>query len=72
MAQVRIEYKYLGIKAIPKKWFNGIVVENEYEHWWYKGSEVVDKTELNNRIKELSAITTWCGSKKYRNIKVAS
>ena len=49
-----------------------IVVENEYEHWWYKGSEVVDKTELDNRIKELSAITTWCGSKKYRNIKVAS
>ena len=32
----------------------------------------VDKTELDNRIKELSAITTWCGSKKYRNIKVAS
>ncbi len=70
MAQIRLEYEYLGIKLIPKKWFNGEVIDSKQESWWYKGSEVIDESKLKNRIKELNSITTYGGSKKYCNIKI--
>ena len=72
MAKVKIEYEYRGLKATPSKWFDGVVVEHQYELHWYYGSEMVNESDVNKRIKELSVIVNDYGHKKYRNIKVAS
>jgi hypothetical protein len=68
MAQ--ITYQYLGTKAIPDKWFFGVVTRYRYESCWYDGSEVVDEAQVKPRIKELSEIVNEFGNKKYRNIQV--
>jgi hypothetical protein len=72
MAKVKLEYEYRGLKAIPSKWFDGVVIEHRYELYWYSGSEMVEESNVNKRIKELSVIVNDYGNKKYRNIKVAS
>jgi hypothetical protein len=68
MAQ--ITYQYRGIKAIPTKWFEGVAIEHRYESCWYDGSEVVNKKQVKQRIKELSMIVNDFGHKKYRNIQI--
>ena len=72
MAKIRLEYEYLEIHIIPIKWIGATIIESKTEGWWCKDSEVVDESILKNRIQELSVITAYDGSKKYRNIRVAS
>lgn len=70
MNKVKITYEYCGLKAVPKKWFNGFVIEYDYQPTWYEGSEIVDESIAKKRINELSSIVFNGGGKKYRSIKI--
>lgn len=70
MAKVRLLYEYRGLKAIPSEWFEGEVLKYRYEECWYWGSEIVDETTANDRVKELEVIVNDYGNKKYRNIQI--
>lgn len=72
MAKVKLTYQYRGLKSVPKKWFDGRVVEHRYESCWYDGSEEVEESAATKRINELSVITNEYGNKKYSNIKIES
>lgn len=73
MKKYEIIYDEIGTKEVPTKWQYGEPIRFEIVPCLYECSEIVDESELKERIKILERIT--CGpfgenaKKKYINIR---
>ena len=64
MAKVLISYKYRGLEEIQ----GHTCIDSEYRRVWLDGSEVIDESEVAERISILKKITNEFGDKVYKDI----